>query len=536
MKRLLLSCLLALAACTSPRPNAPVQAGDSKASAVDAAAPAASASPASASPASATPAQAEAAPAPKVLSLPRPKGGEWMGLYVLGKKAGWAFSDMREGELDGRKVVVSISRVVIKASVGGAAMERDVRDERFYDYKDGGSLLVLRQEKHGDGGDEVLIARNLGEAVELKRVRPGLPDEVRKLPATTEKVEDADPARFVIATREKRLGANFDLERLLADKKVDTEFDGELTVTAAGVSVPAARTKTIEEESRLPIVSVVAKDGRQLELQFGEVMVGKAESEQVAKQLDKVDIFNLTRVVLDKPLPEGMRVPGSSIVWRVAGLTRDMPLPGGRQVVSDGKDGTPLLTISTRLPKERAQRPIAPGADKDLLDALKPNLAVESDAPAIVAKAKEVVGEEKDAWAAARKVNAFVNGFLDKAYGSSSDRATDVLSTRRGDCTEHALLMASLLRAVGIPAKRIDGLVYMKASDGVPALYWHEWVEVYVGEWVQMDPTFNQVVADPSHIALGSEAKADTAGLIGKLKFEPVEIKPGKPSPVPAAK
>lgn len=514
MKRpLLLSCLLALA-CTPSRSTPPAQAPDSKPPAAAAAAD-------------------PVVAVPKVLALPRPKGGEWMGLYVLGKKAGWAFSDMREGSLDGKKVAVAVSRVLIKASVGGNPMERDVSEERYYAWQDGGRLLVLRQEKHGDGGDEVLIARNLGDAMELKRVRPGVPDEVRRLPATAETIEDADPARWVVATKQQRSGAAFDLERLLADKKVDTEFDGELTVTAAGVSIPAARAKTIEEESRMPILSVVARDGRQLELQFGEVMVGKAESEQVAKQLDKVDIFNLTRVVLEKPLPDGMREPGSTIVWRVPGLTKDMPLPGGRQAVSDGKDGTPLLTISTRLPKAGAKRPVAPGDDKDLAESLKPNLSVESDAPAVVAKAKEVVGDEKDAWAAAKKVNAFVNGYLDKAYGSSSDRATDVLSTRRGDCTEHALLMTSLLRAVGIPAKRIDGLVYMKAADGVPALYWHEWVEAYVGEWVQMDPTFDQVVADPSHIALGSEARADTAGLIGKLKFEPVEIKAARPAPAP---
>ena len=103
-----------------------------------------------------------------------------------------------------------------------------------------------------------------------------------------------------------------------------------------------------------------------------------------------------------------------------------------------------------------------------------------------------------------------------------------MLATRRGDCTEHALLATALLRASGIPARRIDGLVYMKAGDGLPALYWHEWVEAYVGEWVEMDPTFAQSVADPSHIALGNEARVDTAGLIGKLKFEAGEIKTGK--------
>jgi len=168
------------------------------------------------------------------------------------------------------------------------------------------------------------------------------------------------------------------------------------------------------------------------------------------------------------------------------------------------------------------------GADEtELADNLKANLSVESDAPAIVKLAKEVVGDEKSAWAAAKRLNLFVNRFLEKAYGTSSDRATDVLATRKGDCTEHALLLTALLRAAGIPARRVDGLVYMQAGDKVPALYWHEWVEAWVGEWTELDPTFNQTVADPTHIALGNEARVDTAGLIGKLKLELLEVKAG---------
>lgn len=494
--------------------------------------PALAAAPAPTAPA----AQAAASNLPKVLTVPRPKGGEWMGLYVLGKKAGYAFSEIREGELDGKKVVVAISRVVLKATVGGAEMERDVRDERYYEFRDGGRLVALRQEKKGDGGEEVLLGKVTPEGVELKRIRPGQPDEVRKLPPTAETVEHADAPRMVAASRQPLKGASLDLERLLADKKDTTEFVGEGTVTAAGVTVPVVRIRTVEEDSSLPIVSVIAKDGRQLELQFGDVMVGKAESEQVAKQLDKVDIFNLTRVVLDRPVPESVREPPASIVWRVKGLAKDVKIPTGRQTLEEQADGSTLLTVRSRLPKALLKRPIAPGDDKDLAENLKSNLSVEADAPAIVALGKEIAGGERDAWTVARRVNLYVNRLLDKAYGASSDRATDVLATRRGDCTEHSLLMTALLRSLGIPARRVDGIVYMQAGDGVPALYWHEWVEAYVGEWVELDPTFNQAIADPTHIALGNEARVDTAGLIGKLKFEMVEAKgPAKPSPEPKA-
>jgi hypothetical protein len=465
---------------------------------------------------------------PRILSVPRPKGGEWMGLYVLGKKAGWAFSDLRVGEYEGQKVIVSTSRVTLKASVGGADMQRDVLDERYYELKDGGRLLALRQEKHGDGGEEVLIVRCAPDACELKRLRPDVPDETRKLLPSGETVEHSDAPRLVAFGKKSMTTVSLDLERTLADKKDVTELVGEATITAAGVSVQAIKVKTVEEDSKLAVISTIGLDGRELELDFGGVMVGKAESEEVSKQLDKVDIFNLTRVVLAKPLPDEVRAPPASIVWKVTGLAKDVKIESGRQVLKAKPDGTALLTITSRLPRTLVKRPIAPGDSKELAENLKSTLSVESDAPAIIAKAKEVVGDEKDAWTVARRLNLFVNKFIDKAYGASSDRATDVLATRRGDCTEHALLLTSLLRASGIPARRVDGLVYMQAADGVPALYWHEWVQAWVGEWVELDPTFNQPVADPTHIALGNEAHVDTAGLIGKLQFEVVEIHAGK--------
>ena len=482
----------------------------------------------------AAPAREVAAPAlPKILTMARPKGGEWMGLYVLGKKAGWAFSGLRAGEYEGQKVVVALSRVTLKASVGGADMQRDVLDERYYELKDGGRLLALRQEKHGDGGEEILIVRCSPEACDLTRLRPNLPDEKRKLAPTGETVEHADAQRLVALSRKSLPGISLDLERTLADKKDLTEFVSEGSVTAAGVTVPVVKVKTVEEDSKLAVISTIALDGAMLQLDFGGVMVGKAEAEEVAKRLDKVDIFNLTRVVVARPIPESVREPPASIVWKVTGLANDVKIESPRQKVKEQPDGSSLLTISSALPKTIVQRPVAPGDDKVLAENLKSNLSVESDAPAIVEKAKEVVGDEPEAWAAARRLNLFVNKFVEKAYGVSSDRATDVLTTRKGDCTEHALLLTALLRASGIPARRVDGLVYMQAADRVPALYWHEWVEAFVGEWVELDPTFNQPIADPTHIALGNEARVDTAGLIGKLKFEVVEVKAGRPAAAP---
>jgi len=72
-----------------------------------------------------------------------------------------------------------------------------------------------------------------------------------------------------------------------------------------------------------------------------------------------------------------------------------------------------------------------------------------------------------------------------------------VLDTREGDCNEHTVLFVALVRALGIPSKQAIGLVYHKGS-----FYYHSWPEVYVGDWIAMDPTLGQPLADATHIKL----------------------------------
>lgn len=491
-----------------------------------------------AAPAAAPNAPAARLEAPRLLRLPRPQGGEWFGLYVLGQKAGYAFFDIRVGEYEGKKAVVEESRVTLRATVGGVETVREVGEQRFYEFKDGGRLLAFREESRGDGGEETLLGRCSPEKIELVRKRPGLADETRTLPPTGELLEHSDAPRLVALDRTRLEGVTIDLEQTLEDKKMVTEFEGEGSYLVAGVEVPVVRTRTTEERSNLAVVTTIAKDGRVLELKFGEVMVGKAEEEKLAKQLDKVDLFNLTRVVLDQPIPKTVRVAPAQVRYEVAGLAKEYRRESYRQEFKEGPGGALALTISSKLPVARAARPVVAAEQpvvakeqKELQKALEASLAVESRARPIVELAEKLVAGEADAWAAARKLNLFVYDYLEKSYGSSSDRAADVLAARKGDCTEHALLFTALARAAGIPARRVDGLVYMESTDGIPAFYWHEWAEVWVGEWVAMDPTFNQAVADPTHIAFGTEGQSDTAGLIGQLRIKVAQVVASAPQP-----
>ena len=151
------------------------------------------------------------------------------------------------------------------------------------------------------------------------------------------------------------------------------------------------------------------------------------------------------------------------------------------------------------------------------------------ETPAIQALAREVAGGAKGTYEAARLLSAHVHDRLEKAYGASHDRASDVLEAGKGDCTEHTVLLVALARALGIPARAVHGLVYARYGDGQAALYWHAWPEVRsAGEWIPLDPTFGQAVADATHVALGSGTQVDTVGLLGSLKVVGVEVRDAK--------
>jgi transglutaminase-like putative cysteine protease len=60
------------------------------------------------------------------------------------------------------------------------------------------------------------------------------------------------------------------------------------------------------------------------------------------------------------------------------------------------------------------------------------------------------------------------------------------------------MLYTALARAAGIPTRMAGGIVYL---EGVGFLY-HAWAESDVGGWVSVDPTFDQVGIDATHIKL----------------------------------
>jgi hypothetical protein len=75
----------------------------------------------------------------------------------------------------------------------------------------------------------------------------------------------------------------------------------------------------------------------------------------------------------------------------------------------------------------------------------------------------------------------------------------DLLKSKKGECSAHALLFTTLARAAGIPAREAGGWYYM--GDSYQAFGGHAWNEVILdGQWVPVDAIFQQIQLDAGHI------------------------------------
>jgi hypothetical protein len=160
------------------------------------------------------------------------------------------------------------------------------------------------------------------------------------------------------------------------------------------------------------------------------------------------------------------------------------------------------------------------------------NNLIQSDNPKIVAMARSIAPYETDPWQIALQLEAAVKRHIRHAdYSQAFASAADVVEHGKGDCTEHAVLLAALCRARGIPARVAIGLVYISAAKGFG---YHMWNEVWIdGAWSPLDATLALGGIGAAHLTLGDFNLKGTsafgtflpvAQVIGQLKIEILEV------------
>lgn len=180
-----------------------------------------------------------------------------------------------------------------------------------------------------------------------------------------------------------------------------------------------------------------------------------------------------------------------------------------RQSVAARDAGELLLQVRRREGPAGGYRLPLADLPPDVAAALQPSSAIQSDDPQLAAAARAAAGDEHDVWRAAQRLERWVYEHVDKKsmdVGFAS--ALEVFRERRGDCSEHAVLLAAMCRAAGIPARVVMGWVYALGTFAG-----HAWTEVWAGDWYALDATLADGSVDATHIGLGHSILADTGGL-----------------------
>jgi transglutaminase-like putative cysteine protease len=162
------------------------------------------------------------------------------------------------------------------------------------------------------------------------------------------------------------------------------------------------------------------------------------------------------------------------------------------------------------------------------------NNIIQSDDSQIVEMAREAAGGRTSAGEIAMALEEYVAAKMTakRNYSTAFATAADVARTLEGDCTEHAVLLAALARASGIPARVAVGLVY---SHGHQGFAYHMWTEMLINDcWVPLDATLGEGRISADHLKITDSALSDRAGfasflpaanVLGQLKIEVLDAR-----------
>lgn len=128
---------------------------------------------------------------------------------------------------------------------------------------------------------------------------------------------------------------------------------------------------------------------------------------------------------------------------------------------------------------------------------------LQSTTPEIVKLAHAGAGDATTPREQMQRLEQFVRRYIRKknlSVGYAS--ALEVAKNPEGDCTEHAVLLAALGRALGVPTRVIDGLAYTDHYAGAEHVFVpHAWAQAWIdGHWQSFDAALPGF--DAGHIAL----------------------------------
>lgn len=214
------------------------------------------------------------------------------------------------------------------------------------------------------------------------------------------------------------------------------------------------------------------------------------------------DVFTDTMLVARTFIPFPRELDGAVVEVQPRSDAEVDIISSAKQHVRAREDGSFEVVLQRRVPAadHGATRPLR-DVPADIAGAIAPSTMIQCDEAEIIEIAERVVGDEPDAWKAAQKLEDWVQRNLtEKGFDVGFASALEVCRDRKGDCSEHAVFLAALCRAAGIPCRVSMGVLYLGGIWGG-----HAWNEVWIdGEWYALDATIGKGSADPLRLSFAS--------------------------------
>lgn len=457
-----------------------------------------------------------APPVDKIMLLPKLCGEDWYVVSVMGQKAGYAFMrNSLETAPDGGQVLVAYEEVALRLQT--PLLAQPVSAKTTLHIWHDSDLVPQRYSLVADelGRERIVEAVRHGRQITAKTTVAG--DTTEKIFTIGDNFGAEVELALLAAAGQLRPGKEFKFQvfnpEICALDEMTVKVEEQTTGRVEGEERDLFRLTMTSEKLGLSTTELMDDTGRIIEVTLEGIM-GTGITLRLATEeeaLREGSPLRLTpNIPLPAPLPDSKDIV--TLVLEVASQNLepiDRLIPATeRQAVVPGPDplqGTVTIRAPTMNAEDALQLPIeAP----DVAEYLAATEFVQSDDPALVAKAKEIVGEERNAWLAAQKIAHWVHANMRRQKSLPTPiTAKECLEGLQGDCSEHAMLFLGLARAAGIPVKFVAGLAAVH-----DAFWYHAWNEVYVGDgkWVAVDATWDEPLVDATHIKLG-EGALDTA-------------------------
>ena len=445
-------------------------------------------------------------------------GEDWYGLYMRGTKSGYLVNRVTVAE-DGTLTQAEDAHFRL-------LMNNVKQDMRFFSkrvYGPDGRLAQIESQVEDASGPSVFAGRVDGDTMQFVSTMGGASRE-QVLPRPEESLRDVFTQVLLVRSNGAKVGD--EVRYKLFEPMAGEELKGVSRILGVEERMlDGAPTKVFKVKSDymgVEQISYVTQDGTTLEDIFGGMMTARLEPEEVAKNVSySNDVIVANAALVEEPLKSPRT--RESLTLRLTGpLKPEHLFNDDRQSLKASGDGFEFAAKLANLKGFEAVR--LPIQNEDVAIWMEPSVFVQSDNERLVTKAREIVGEETDALAASTLLCHWVYSNVRTIYSARLSNALEVLENLEGDCTEHSILFIGLARALGIPAREVAGLIYVdKAPHG---FYFHQWAKVWVGRWIDVDPTFNQPVADVTHIKLAEGdlfKQNQLIPIIGRLQVEVVD-------------